>query len=90
MKTRYRSSTAEAATESSIALIRKPKERINLGKATKDEGRQIVDAKNQAERQPMLHLQLAKAYLAGTERRNAQAHMAAFLGSPHRKQARRE
>jgi hypothetical protein len=42
-------------------------ERTSLGKATKEEGQQIVDAKNQAERQPMLNLQLAKAYLAGTD-----------------------
>ena len=40
--------------------------RTSLEKVTKEEGRQIVDAKNQAERQPMLNLQLAKAYLAGT------------------------
>jgi hypothetical protein len=37
------------------------------GQATKEEARQIVDAKNQAERQPMLNLQLAKAHLAGTD-----------------------
>jgi hypothetical protein len=37
------------------------------GEGTKEEARQIVDAKNQAERQPMLNLQLAKAYLAGTD-----------------------
>jgi hypothetical protein len=41
--------------------------RTSLGKVTKEEGRQIVDAKNQAERQPMFNLQLAKAYLAGTD-----------------------
>jgi hypothetical protein len=41
--------------------------RTSLGKANKEEARQIVDAKNQAERQPMLNLQLAKAYLAGTD-----------------------
>jgi hypothetical protein len=30
-----------------------------------DEAHQIVEAKNQAERQPVLNLQIAKAYLAG-------------------------
>lgn len=32
------------------------------------EARRIVDAKNEAEQQPALNLQLAKAYLAGTDR----------------------
>lgn len=32
-----------------------------------DEARQIVAAKNQALRQPMLNMQIAKAYLYGTE-----------------------
>jgi hypothetical protein len=42
---------------------------LRLGKATKEESHQIVDAKNQAERRAMLNLQLAKAYLAGTDAR---------------------
>jgi hypothetical protein len=41
--------------------------RTSLGTASKDEARQIIEAKNQAERQPMLNLQIAKAYLAGTD-----------------------
>ncbi|MCK9590287.1 MAG: hypothetical protein M0Q93_13120 [Terrimicrobiaceae bacterium] len=41
--------------------------RTSLGKASKEESRQIIDAKNQAERQPMLNLQLAKAYLTGSD-----------------------
>jgi hypothetical protein len=40
---------------------------LRLGKATKEEFHQIVDAKNQAERQAVLNLQLAKACLAGTD-----------------------
>lgn len=32
-----------------------------------DEARQLIEAKNQAERQPVLNLQIAKAYLAGTD-----------------------
>jgi hypothetical protein len=32
-----------------------------------DEARQIVEAKNNSERQPVLNLQIAKAYLAGTD-----------------------
>ncbi len=38
-----------------------------LGEGHQGRGPAIVNAKNQAERQPMLNLQLAKAYLAGTD-----------------------
>jgi len=38
--------------------------RTSLQTTNKDEARQIVEAKNQAERQPVLNLQFAKAYLA--------------------------
>jgi len=41
--------------------------RTSLRTASEDEARQIVEAKNQAERQPVLNLQIAKAYLAGTD-----------------------
>jgi hypothetical protein len=46
---------------------------VNTGKRTSlqtsndDEAQQIIQAKNQAERQPVLNLQIAKAYLAGTD-----------------------
>jgi integrase len=41
--------------------------RTSLQTTNPDEARQIVEAKNQAERQPVLNLQIAKAYLAGTD-----------------------
>ncbi len=41
--------------------------RTSLGKHNEDEAHQIIDAKNQSERQPVLNLQIAKAYLAGTD-----------------------
>jgi hypothetical protein len=41
--------------------------RTSLHTTDADEARQIVEAKNQAERQPVLNLQIAKAYLAGTD-----------------------
>jgi integrase len=41
--------------------------RSSLGKVTEDEAQQIVAAKNTAERQPILNLQIAKAYLAGSD-----------------------
>ncbi len=39
--------------------------RTSLQSIDPDEARQIVAAKNQAERQPVLNLHIAKAYLAG-------------------------
>jgi len=41
--------------------------RASLRTGDEDEARQVIDAKNQAERQPVLNLQIAKAYLAGTD-----------------------
>src|SRR5208337_1560553 len=41
--------------------------RTSLQTTDADEAQQIVQAKNQAERQPVLNLQIAKAYLAGTD-----------------------
>ncbi len=41
--------------------------RTSLQTTNKEEAQQIIEAKNQAERQPVLNLQIAKAYLAGTD-----------------------
>ena len=41
--------------------------RTSLQTADKDEAQQIVEAKNNSVRQPVLNLQIAKAYLAGTD-----------------------
>ena len=41
--------------------------RTSLGTTNEDEARQIIEAKNNSERQPVLNLQIAKAYLAGTD-----------------------
>jgi hypothetical protein len=41
--------------------------RTSLQTSDEDEAQQIIEAKNQAERQPVLNLQIAKAYLAGTD-----------------------
>lgn len=42
-------------------------QRTSLGTADEDEARQIVHAKNQAERQPLLNFELARAYLSGSD-----------------------
>ncbi len=41
--------------------------RTSLKTTNKDEARQIVEAKNNSVRQPVLNLQIAKAYLAGSD-----------------------
>jgi hypothetical protein len=41
--------------------------RTSLQTANEDEARQIIEAKNNAERQPVLNLQIAKAYLTGSD-----------------------
>ena len=41
--------------------------RTSLGNASADDAKQIIEAKNNSERQPVLNLQIAKAYLAGTD-----------------------
>ena len=41
--------------------------RTSLQTTNADEARQIIEAKNQSERRPGLNLQIAKAYLAGTD-----------------------
>ncbi|MGB8466402.1 MAG: hypothetical protein WCE49_15755, partial [Terrimicrobiaceae bacterium] len=67
MKTRYRLIRRGRGNGIFYCVDSKTGKRTSLGKVNKEEGRQVVDAKNQAERQPMLNLQLAKAYLAGTD-----------------------
>ena len=41
--------------------------RTSLHTTNEDEARQLVEARNNAERQPILNLQIAKAYMAGTD-----------------------
>ena len=46
---------------------RKTRKRSSLGTSDPDAAAEIVAAKNNAERQPMLNLQLARAYLQGSD-----------------------
>jgi hypothetical protein len=41
--------------------------RTSLDTTDRDEAQQIVEARNNSERQPVLNLQIAKAYLAGSD-----------------------
>ncbi len=67
MKTRYRLIRRGNRGGAYYCVDTKTGKRISLRDANEDAARQIVAAKNQAERQPLLNLQIAKAYLAGTD-----------------------
>ena len=59
--------------------------RTSLGTNNEDDARQIIEAKNNSERQPILNLQIAKAYLAGSDNgiktRTWQDAIAALIGT---------
>jgi integrase len=61
--------------------------RTSLKTTDKDAAQQVIEAKNQAERQPVLNLQIAKAYLAGTDNaintRTWQQAMEVLIASKH-------
>ena len=67
MKTRYRLTRRGSRGDTFYCVDSKTRKRTSLHTADEDAAQQIVDAKNQAERQPVLNLQIAKAYLAGTD-----------------------
>src|ERR1043166_635961 len=67
MKTRYRLMRRGSRGNMFYCVDSRSGERASLHTADEDAARQIVAAKNQAERQPVLNLQIAKAYLAGTD-----------------------
>jgi hypothetical protein len=67
MKTRYRLIRRGNRGGSFYCVDTNTGKRTSLQTSTEDEAQQIIQAKNQAERQPVLNLQIAKAYLAGTD-----------------------
>ncbi len=67
MKARYRLTRRGSRGGKFYCVDTKTGKRSSLNTATADAAKQIVEARNQAERQPMLNLQIAKAYLAGTD-----------------------
>ena len=67
MKTRYRLIRRGNRRGAFYCVDSETGKRASLGVISENEARQIVEAKNQARRQPMLNLQIAKAYLAGTD-----------------------
>jgi integrase len=67
MKTRYRLIRRGGRNNAFYCVDKHTGKRTSLRTATEEEAQQIVEAKNQAERQPVLNLQIAKAYLAATD-----------------------
>ncbi|HVU27301.1 MAG TPA: tyrosine-type recombinase/integrase [Verrucomicrobiae bacterium] len=67
MKTRYRLIYRGNRGGMFYCVDKSTGKRTSLNTCNAEEARQIVEAKNNSERQPMLNLQIAKAYLAGTD-----------------------
>src|SRR5277367_6159789 len=67
MNTRYRLICRGSRGGMYYAVDKTTGKPSGLQTTNEDEARQIIEAKNQAERQPVLNLQIAKAYIAGTD-----------------------
>jgi integrase len=67
MKTRYRLIRRGIRGNGFYSVDTKTGKRTSLGTANEDEAKQVIAAKNNSERQPILNLQIAKAYLAGSD-----------------------
>src|SRR5215469_13357385 len=67
MKTRYRLICRGSRSGKFYCVDTVTGKRTSLHTASEDEARQIVEAKNNSQRQPVLNLQIAKAYLAGSD-----------------------
>jgi integrase len=67
MKTRYRLIRRGIRGNGFYCVDTKTGKRASLHTSNEDEALQIIEAKNNSERQPVLNLHIAKAYLAGTD-----------------------
>jgi integrase len=67
MKTRYRLIRRGIRGGAFYCVDTKTGKRTSLGRVNEQEAQRIVQARNDAERQPVLNLQIAKAYLAGSD-----------------------
>ena len=66
MKARYRMIRRGGRNETFYCVDRKTGKRSSLGTGDRSAAEKLIFAKNQAEEQPMLNLQMAKAYLQGS------------------------
>jgi integrase len=67
MKTRYRLTCRGIRGGKYYCVDNSTGRRTSLRTTNQDEARQLVEAKNNSERQPVLNLHIAKAYLAGSD-----------------------
>ena len=67
MKTRYRLICRGIRGGAYYCVDTTTGKRTSLGTTDPDAARQIIEARNTAERQPVLNLQIAKAYLAAAD-----------------------
>ncbi len=67
MKTRYRLIRRGVRSGGFYCVDTKTGKRASLQTGSKEEARQIIEAKNQAERQPFINLQIARAYLMASD-----------------------
>jgi len=67
MKTRYRLICRGNRGGAYYCVDTKTGKRTSLGTTNADDAQQVVEARNNAERQPVLNLQIAKAYLVGSD-----------------------
>jgi len=67
MKARYRLVTRGSRGGMFYCFDKQTKKRTSLNTTNEDEAKEIIEAKNAAERQPVLNLQIAKAYLAAAD-----------------------
>jgi integrase len=67
MKTRYRLIRRGHRGGAFYCVDTRTGKRTSLGTRDEDTAKQLIEARNAAERQPMLNLQIAKAYLAGSD-----------------------
>jgi len=67
MTTRYRLTYRGSRGGMFYCVDKTTGQRTSLKTTSKEEAQQIVEAKNQAERQPVLNLQIAQAYLTASD-----------------------
>ena len=67
MKTRYRLICRGIRGGAYYCVDTTTGKRTSLGTTNADDAKQIIEARNNSERQPVLNLQIAKAYLAGSD-----------------------
>lgn len=67
MKTRFRLTKRGSRGDKYYCVDTQTGKRVTLNTSDPKEARRLIDARNEAQRQPMLNLQIARAYLIGSD-----------------------